>query len=169
MTRKKKRQSEREAEIALRNQQAWGPRDEAEVNSSSKHVSSLHNPSENDARSVSELNSKSQSNNLDPKLVEGNKGQIDLNSDPGRDDNSQLGSTHMSMMSLIQVASLPLETYLKENGLTSLVSDQQAIPTSNAPLQIVNAGEPQDDSCSPSATKEGDTGDEENGENEKDP
>ncbi|KAK8487813.1 hypothetical protein V6N13_099925 [Hibiscus sabdariffa] len=169
MMRKKKRQSEREAEIALRNQQAWGPKEEAEVDSSSKHVSSLCNPSDNDARSVSELESKCQSNNLLPKLVEGNKGRIDLNSDPGRDDNWRLGSTRMSMMNLLQVASLPLETYLKENGLTSLVTDQQAISTSHAPPQIVNAGEPQDDRCSPCATKEHDTGDEENSENEKDP
>ncbi|KAK8485406.1 hypothetical protein V6N11_037103 [Hibiscus sabdariffa] len=51
MMRKKKRQWEREAEIAQRNQQAWGPREEAEVDSSSKQVPSLHDPSENEAGS----------------------------------------------------------------------------------------------------------------------
>ncbi|KAJ9543079.1 hypothetical protein OSB04_022786 [Centaurea solstitialis] len=33
------------------------------------------------------------------------------------------------MMGLLQVANLPLETYLKQNGLTSLISEQ---PTSSA-------------------------------------
>ncbi|KAE8702903.1 Detected protein of confused Function [Hibiscus syriacus] len=121
MMRKKKRQSEREAEIALRNQQACDPREEAEVGSSSKHVSPFRHPSENEAMSVSELESKSQSNNLVPKLVEANTGQIDLN---GRDDNWQLDSTRKSMANLLRVAGLRLETYLKENGLTSLVSDR---------------------------------------------
>ncbi|TYI38124.1 hypothetical protein ES332_A02G003700v1 [Gossypium tomentosum] len=165
MMRKKKRQSEREAEIALRNQQAWRPREEAEVESSSKHVSSHHDPSENEARSVNELESKNQSNNnkLVSKSVEANKGRIDLNCDPCRDDDSQFASsTRMSMMNLLHVASLPLETYLKENGLTSLVSDQQAISTSHAPPQAGNTSEPPDDQCFHSATKEHETRDEVN-------
>ncbi|TYJ44722.1 hypothetical protein E1A91_A02G003600v1 [Gossypium mustelinum] len=165
MMRKKKRQSEREAEIALRNQQAWRPREEAEVESSSKHVSSHHDPSENEARSVNELESKNQSNNnkLVSKSVEANKGRIDLNCDPSRDDDSQFASsTRMSMMNLLHVASLPLETYLKENGLTSLVSDQQAISTSHAPPQAGNTSEPHDDQCFHSATKEHETRDEVN-------
>ncbi|KAE8663190.1 B3 domain-containing transcription repressor VAL2 [Hibiscus syriacus] len=154
--RKKKRQSEREAEIiAQRNQQAWSPREEAEVDSSSKHVSSSHlNPSENEARSISELESKSQSTN---KLVEANKGQIDLNCDPDREDDSQLGPNRPSMTSLVQVATLPLETYLKENGLTSLLYDQQGNTASNAPPQSTSGtgeSETQDNSCFPSAEKE---------------
>ncbi|XVF29715.1 hypothetical protein REPUB_Repub15cG0146100 [Reevesia pubescens] len=177
MMRKKKRQSEREAEIALRNQQAWGPKEEAEVDSSSKHVSSHLDPSENEARSVNELESKSQSNNLPHKSVENNKGLIDLNCDPAREDDSQLGSTRVSMMNLLQVASLPLETYLKQNGLTSLASDQQANSMSHALPQTPNAeGEAEDNSCFPSATEEPESMDEENGEtgsdrvdNENDP
>ncbi|XVE80748.1 hypothetical protein DITRI_Ditri15bG0005200 [Diplodiscus trichospermus] len=159
MMRKKKRQSECEAEIAQRNQQAWAPREETEVDSSSKHVVSSHlDPSENEVRSVNELESKSQMNNA-------NKGQIDLNCDPDRDDDSQIGSNHTSMMSLLQVASLPLETYLKENGLTSLVSEQQAKPVSCAPPESINAeGEAQDNSRLPSATEEHESQNEENGE-----
>ncbi|EOY04457.1 High-level expression of sugar-inducible gene 2, putative isoform 2 [Theobroma cacao] len=164
MMRKKKRQSEREAEIAQRNQQAWGSREEAEVDSTSKHVSSHHDPSENEARSVNELESKSQGHNLPPKVVESNKGQIDLNCDPDREDDSQLGSTHVSMMNLLQVASLPLETYLKENGLTSLISEQPANSASHAPPQIIAEGDAQDNSCFPSATEERESKDEENGE-----
>ncbi|KAE8734047.1 B3 domain-containing transcription repressor VAL2 [Hibiscus syriacus] len=142
MMRKKKRQSEREAEIALRNQQACDP--------------------EKKLKSTGALNMYHHYAILLRK-------KQDLNCDPGHDDNWQLGSTRMSMTNLLRVAGLRLEAYLKENGLTSLVSDQQAISTSHAPPQIVNAGEPQGDTCSPSATKEHDTGDEENGENENDP
>ncbi|XP_022761400.1 B3 domain-containing transcription repressor VAL2-like isoform X2 [Durio zibethinus] len=165
MMRKKKRQSEREAEIAQRNQHAWGAKEEAEVDSSSKHAPSHLNPSENEARTVNELEPKGQSNNLAPKLVEANKGQIDLNCDPDREEDLQLGSTCPSMMNLLQVASLPLETYLKENGLTSLVSDQETNSVSHAPPQTVNAGsEAQDNSCFPSGTEERESRDEENGE-----
>ncbi|OMO64586.1 hypothetical protein CCACVL1_21656 [Corchorus capsularis] len=169
MMRKKKRQSEREAEIAQRNQQqqqAWGPREEAEVDSSSKHVSSHLDPSENEARSsANELESKSQSNINLPIKVEANKGGIDLNCDPDREDDSQLGTNRVSMMSLLQVANLPLETYLKENGLTSLVAEQQANSSSHAPPQTVDEGEAQDNNNSsfPSPTEEHESREEENG------
>ncbi|KAK8556552.1 hypothetical protein V6N13_064575 [Hibiscus sabdariffa] len=164
--RKKKRQSEREAEmLAQRNQQAWGPSEEAEVDSSSKHVSSSHlHPSENEARSVNELESKSQSAS---KLVEAKKGQIDLNCDPAREDDLQLGPDRPSMTSLVQVATLPLETYLKENGLTSLAYEQQGNLASNAPPQSMSGtgeGETQGNGCFPSATEEPESKDKENGE-----
>ncbi|XVE84333.1 hypothetical protein DITRI_Ditri17bG0004200 [Diplodiscus trichospermus] len=159
MMRKKQRQSEREAEIAQRNQQAWGSIEEAEADSSSKHVSSHLDPSENEARSVNELESKSQSNN----------GQIDLNCDPDREDDLRLRATSVSMMNLLQVASLPLETYLKQNDLTSLISEQPANSVSQAPPQTVNAEvEAQDNSCFPSASEEREIRDEENGETESD-
>ncbi|KAF2287980.1 hypothetical protein GH714_003704 [Hevea brasiliensis] len=135
MMRKKKRQSEREAEIAQRNQHVSGPRDEAEVESSSKHVSTPQDPSENEARSANEFESKSQSNNLSNKMVDTGKGHIDLNCDPDREEESQVGLNHMSMMSLLQVASLPLDTYLKQNGLTSLVSERQGSSASHVPPQ----------------------------------
>ncbi|XP_012091052.1 B3 domain-containing transcription repressor VAL2 isoform X2 [Jatropha curcas] len=135
MMRKKKRQSEREAEIVQRNQHMAGPRDDAEVESSSKHVSTPQDPSENEVRSVTELESKSQSNNLSNKMVESGKGHIDLNCHPDREDESQAGLSRMSMMSLLQVASLPLETYLKQNGLTSLVTEQQGSSASHMPPQ----------------------------------
>lgn len=132
MMRKKKRQSEREAEVAQRNQPTWGSKEEAEVESSSKHISSHLDPSENEARSGNELESKIQSNNMSSKLAEAGKSEIDLNCQPERDD-MQAGLNRVSMMKLLQVASLPLETYLKENGLTSLMSEQQASSASHAP------------------------------------
>ncbi|KAJ8753841.1 hypothetical protein K2173_000095 [Erythroxylum novogranatense] len=135
MMRKKKRQSEREAEIALqRNQHLFAPKDEAEVESSSKLVL---DPSENEGRSANDLESKSPSNHPSTKIPDTNKGHIDLNCQPDREEESQvgIGSTGMSMMSLLQVANLPLETYLKQNGLTSLVSEQQASSASHVLAQ----------------------------------
>ncbi|ONI03943.1 hypothetical protein PRUPE_6G293400 [Prunus persica] len=89
MINKKKRQSEREAEIAYRNQHAWGPRDEAEVDSTSRHVSSHVDPSDNEARSANESDSKSQS-----KVAETGKGILDLNCHPGREGELQAGPDH---------------------------------------------------------------------------
>ncbi|GLT41740.1 hypothetical protein SLA2020_157830 [Shorea laevis] len=161
MMRKKKRQSEHEAEIAQKSQQSWGPKDEAEVDSSHKHVSSPPDPSENEARSTNELEPTGQ-NNQPQRLAEIGKGHIDLNCDPGREDDTQVGSNRVSMMSLLRVASLPLETYLKENGLTSLVSDQQANSTSHAPPQASGEKETPEDNCFPSAAEERESTDEEN-------
>ncbi|KAG8647847.1 hypothetical protein MANES_09G117700v8 [Manihot esculenta] len=155
MMRKKKRQSEREAEIALRNQHLSGPRDEAEVESSSKHVLTPQDPSENEARSVNELEPKSQSNNVSNKMVDIGKGHIDLNCHPDREEESQVGLARMSMMNLLQVASLPLETYLKQNGLTSLVSEQQGSSASHVPPQAGESeGRPAEDCQLVSAVQE---------------
>ncbi|GFY81683.1 HSI2-like 1 [Actinidia rufa] len=68
---------------------------------------------------------RDQINNLSHKTPEIGKGGLDLNSDPEREEQLHQGSTRVSMMSLLQVASLPLETYLKQNGLTSLISEQE--------------------------------------------
>ncbi|ONI03955.1 hypothetical protein PRUPE_6G293400 [Prunus persica] len=92
MINKKKRQSEREAEIAYRNQHAWGPRDEAEVDSTSRHVSSHVDPSDNEARSANESDSKSQS-----KVAETGKGILDLNCHPGREGELQAGPDHLDV------------------------------------------------------------------------
>lgn len=133
MMNKKKRQSEREAEIAQRNQQTWAARDEAEVESTSRHMSSQLDPSDNEAKSANELESKSQ------KLAETGKEKLDLNTHPSREEDSQAASNRVSMMSLLQVASRPLDAYLKQNGLTSLMQDQQqSVPqvTSESEEQI---------------------------------
>lgn len=136
MMNKKKRQSEREAEISNRNQKGWGPKDEAEVDSTSRHVSSQLDPSDNEARSANELESKSQG-------AETMKETLDLNCDPRREEELRAGSSRVSMMSLLQVASRPLETYLKQNGLTSLVHEQQTSSASHVPPQVPNESEGQ--------------------------
>ncbi|CAI0423801.1 unnamed protein product, partial [Linum tenue] len=142
MMRKKKRQSEREAEMAQRNQlqQQWGlHKDEAEAESSSKAASTSqmdHHPSENvAARMAIELTQ----NKLAEKLpaVENGKGQIDLNCHPEREEDSQ----QPTMLNLIQVATLPLESYLKQNGLASLATEQEGSSTSHVPAAPGGSGD----------------------------
>nr|XP_043636022.1 B3 domain-containing protein Os07g0679700 isoform X2 [Erigeron canadensis] len=99
MLRKQQRQSEREAEIAEKNQLKLGPNNEMEVRESRSS----------------------------------GKGQLDLNIHPIRvQDNLAASTAPVSMMSLLQAANQPLETYMKQNGLTSLVSEQQASSGSQA-------------------------------------
>lgn len=167
MINKKKRQSEREAEIACRNQLAWGPRDEAEVDSTSRHVSSHLDPSDNEAKSPNESESKSQL-----KLAESGKGKLDLNCHPGREVDLPAGPSQLSMMSLLQVATLPLQSYLKQTGLTSLVTEQQTSSTSPVPLQATEGNEEQlnEDQCVVSVVQEGESGgDERQDQSQEDP
>ncbi|KAL6568752.1 hypothetical protein OROHE_004436 [Orobanche hederae] len=108
MMRKKKRQSEREAEITHRNQI---------VSAAAKEDTGV------DRRPGSEkpLRSRNQTQSQeDGEISKG--GLLDLNSCPGQENTA---SSRVSMTSLLQEASLPLETYLRQNGLTSLVCDQQ--------------------------------------------
>ncbi|CAN1142050.1 B3 domain-containing transcription repressor VAL2 [Linum perenne] len=118
MKRKRKRLSDREAEIALRNQQQWDSKDEttAEVETSSKSK----------RRKLTEKSA-----------VENGKGQIDLNFHPDREEDSQAagGANQMTMMNLLQVASLSAETYAKQNGSTSLASEQETGSTSHVASQ----------------------------------
>ncbi|XP_062002616.1 B3 domain-containing transcription repressor VAL2 isoform X2 [Rosa rugosa] len=167
MINKKKRQSEREAEIACRNQLAWGPRDEAEVDSTSRHVSSHLDPSDNEAKSPNESESKSQL-----KLAESGKGKLDLNCHPGREVDLPAGPSQLSMMSLLQVATLPLQSYLKQTGLTSLVTEQQTSSTSPVPLQATEGNEEQlnEDQCVVSVVQEEESGgDERQDQSQEDP
>lgn len=131
MMRKKKRQSEREAEIAQRNKFVWVPKEEAEVESC-QQLALPHDSLDNHKGQGSEFEFRSQSNKQSEKLEGIGKGRLDLNCHPNR-ENLQQNSSRVSMMSLLQEASLPLETYLKQNGLTSLVSDQQASSGSHVP------------------------------------
>lgn len=163
MMRKKKRQSEREAEIAQRNQQSWGTKDESEVDSTSRHLTPVDG-SENEARVPNELDSSNRD-----QVAEAAKGQLDLNHQPDRED-MQAGPNNVSMMSLLEEANLPLETYLKQNGLSSLISEQQTNSASNVQAQTTNESEGRhnEDSCTPSAVHEQESSHEDNSEQDKD-
>ncbi|KAK9067781.1 hypothetical protein SSX86_011892 [Deinandra increscens subsp. villosa] len=111
MLRKQQRQSEREAEIiAEKGQLKLGPAPNKETE-------------------VKQSTSSS------------GKGQLDLNVDPHRvQDNHASTTTHaISMMSLLQAANQPLEMYMKQNGLTSLISEPQA-SSGSQPLPQASPG-----------------------------
>ncbi|GFP87416.1 b3 domain-containing transcription repressor val2 [Phtheirospermum japonicum] len=115
MMRKKKRQSEREAEIAQRNQ----------IVSAAASAAKEETETDNVKRSESEILLKCQlSDGQSQDNTEAFKGGLDLNFRPGRENT---GSSRTTMMSLLQEASLPLETYLRQNGLTSLVLSEQQV------------------------------------------
>lgn len=126
MLRKKKRQSDREAEIAMRSRNTWGSKDETELGNAPQHVSSHKESSEKEGKLANDLESGAQCSNQPDPADEPEKGQIDLNCHPGREEDPKVVANRVSMMSLLQVASHPLESYLKQSGLTSFISEQQA-------------------------------------------
>ncbi|CAN1277212.1 B3 domain-containing transcription repressor VAL2 [Linum perenne] len=119
MMRKKKRQSEREAEIAQRNQQLWG---EAKAESSSKADASTTQYGLDHFENELEATIGQSSNKLvEMKSADNNgKGHIDLNCHPDREEDAQ-----MTVMNLLQVASLPLEAYLKQNRSVGVLAAEQ--------------------------------------------
>ena len=62
-------------------------------------------------------------------LAESGK-SINLNFHPEREEDLRLKTSESSLTNLLQLASLPLEAYMKQNGLTSLSSEQQTRSTS---------------------------------------
>ncbi|KAF9595750.1 hypothetical protein IFM89_003492 [Coptis chinensis] len=140
MMRKKKRQSEKEAEIANSKNQIWYPKDEVEVESATRSALLAVDSSENEIKQANMVESSDQIKDTTEK-AETAKGQIDLNCHPDRDDDPLTGSARVSMVSLLQVATRPLETYLRQNGLASLASEQQAASSSQAPPQVTGESE----------------------------
>lgn len=64
----------------------------------------------------------------------GSKGaHLDLNSKPEREEEMNRGALPVSMKSLLQSAGYPLDTYLKEQGLMSLVYHEQVQCSSESP------------------------------------
>ncbi|CAK9151938.1 unnamed protein product [Ilex paraguariensis] len=111
MLRKKKRQSEREAEVAQGKDQNH-PKDESETDVASG-LALLHmNHSENE-RSPS---------GVQMEVAETSKGQLDLNSHPNRDEDMLAEPAGLSMTSLVHSPSHQLEMYLQRNGLGNFVS-----------------------------------------------
>lgn len=112
MMRKKQRQSERE-EAEAAQKVTWNTNEDIESSSSIKIVQPLDY-----IRSLSE--------NLDV-----SKAHLDLNNRPERDAVQQnVPLSGVSMVSLVHEANLSLETYLKQNGLTSLAGEQQVSSSS---------------------------------------
>ncbi|XP_042434371.1 B3 domain-containing protein Os07g0679700-like isoform X2 [Zingiber officinale] len=148
MMRKKKRQSERE-EAEAHKKVAWN-KEEAEGTSSSSKGS--QHPDLHQENEFGHVGSRAVIEN-----PESSKEGIDLNCDPGRNGDSQTTNLRLSMMSLLQNAQRPLEMYLKQNGLASLVNEQgsQESPSSLIPETVSETeGKATDESHFTSTSKE---------------
>lgn len=123
MMRKKQRQSERE-EAEAAQKITWNNTDDIESNNPLKTVQILD--------------------------LDASKAHIDLNSRPERNAAQQIASSSgVSMVSLVHEANLSLETYLKQNGLTSLAGEPQMSSSSLTVPQTPgeSKGRTPDESC----------------------
>ncbi|KAL6967827.1 hypothetical protein U1Q18_033637 [Sarracenia purpurea var. burkii] len=113
MLRKKKRQSEHEVEeIALGKELELVPhKDEPKMESGTSGRTLLHINTPGDERSQNTVSK-------DDVVAESSKGQLDLNCHPNREDEEE--AIGLSMRSLVRAASLPLEAYLRQSGITNL-------------------------------------------------
>lgn len=110
MMRKKQRQSERE-EAEASKKIAWVSREDPEGSSLSRSPQTLDTTRDGDVIMFDK--------------VDVSKGHIDLNFHPGsRDEEQHSGQPRVSMISLLEVANRPLESYMKQNGLVSLAVEQ---------------------------------------------
>ncbi|KAG8371578.1 hypothetical protein BUALT_Bualt13G0102500 [Buddleja alternifolia] len=117
MMRKKKRQSDREAELALEKDKLAPAKIDFEREDIAGHA--LLNMNNNQENEVNENNGN---------LEEANKGVLDLNCDPHREDDILVEAAGMSLTTLINAASLPLDMYMGgQNGLSTLGSFQENV------------------------------------------
>lgn len=149
MMRKKKRQLELEAENVQRNEIVWASKEDTEAQSLQREAALSQDSLENYTRLGKEFHMVRLSNTQFQRPVESDNMQLDLNSNPDR-ENMRHSSSCDSMVGRLQEANLPLETYLKQNGLTSLVLERQASLGSRTLQEATKQGEVQcneDQSC----------------------
>lgn len=111
MMRKKKRQSEREAELAQEKDTKSSAKREAELEKEDIAGLALLN--------MNQLENETSSNGNHMDVEETNKGQLDLNCDPHRED-EVLGETsgmNMNLTTLMNSAVFPVDAYAGQNGL----------------------------------------------------
>ncbi|KAI3461728.1 hypothetical protein Pfo_018391 [Paulownia fortunei] len=109
MMRKKKRQSEREAELAQEKDKTPAKLDFEREDIAGHALLNMTHPE-------NEMNHNG--NQMD--LEDTNKGQLDLNCDPHHEDDILAEAAGMSLTTLINAASFPVDMYLGQNGLPSL-------------------------------------------------
>ncbi|GAA0151900.1 hypothetical protein LIER_10517 [Lithospermum erythrorhizon] len=111
MQRKKKRQSDREAELAHEKDQE-STRNASETDATvGEALLQMHHP---------ENNGTPDGKQMDEAETEASKASLDLNSHPTREDELLAAAAGMSLTNLVNATSLPLEMYLKQSGLGSL-------------------------------------------------
>lgn len=127
MMRKKKRQSEQEAEIALKNYQKQIPKEDvkADVENNDKSHLEDRNKTEDELHVGPTQTNNDGGQNPMSLLAESGK-SLDLNFHPEREEDLRMRSAPSSLTNLLQLASLPLEAYMKQSGLASLSAEQQA-------------------------------------------
>ncbi|XP_059659880.1 B3 domain-containing transcription repressor VAL1-like isoform X2 [Cornus florida] len=121
MMRKKKRQSEREAEVAQGRVQQVHLNDEPEMEDTSGHALQQMDHSDNE-RSQSRIHIE---------LGESSKGQLDLNYHPNREEDQSTEATGANITSLVHEASFPLQMYLRQNGFAGFLGASLPSPTAN--------------------------------------
>lgn len=129
MMRKKKRQSEQEAEIALKNHQKQIPNKDAKADPENNHKSHLEHRYETDNLQVGPALTNDHQGQNPISLLAGSGKSLDLNIYPEREEDLRMRPAQSSLTNLIQLASLPLEAYMKQSGLATLTSEQQASST----------------------------------------
>lgn len=117
MMRKKKRQSDREAELALVKEKEGGkvgPAAAANVGLEREDIAghALLNMMKNERNGDGE-----RMDNLEETT---NKGGLDLNCDPHREEDILAEAAGMSLTTLMNAVTLPLEMYLGQNGVPSM-------------------------------------------------
>ncbi|KAI4307785.1 hypothetical protein L6164_030931 [Bauhinia variegata] len=117
MQRRKKRQSEHEADAAAQNDHI-NLRDESETKTSPRDNS--------EPEGILERN-QHEHEPPEPELWERSVGEIDLNCDPSREDISVAGP---SMNNHLEMTSYPLQDFMNQNGLRSLNIEKLASPRS---------------------------------------
>ncbi|KAJ6758252.1 B3 DOMAIN-CONTAINING TRANSCRIPTION REPRESSOR VAL1 [Salix koriyanagi] len=112
MLRKKKRQSEREAEISQKDY--MDHKEESEMNGTMSHQV-LH---------VNNSDTEGNQSQRQIEKIETSGEKIDLNCHPNKEDMS-LDVPGLSTLNLVDTANSPLDKYTKQNGFSSLVWDEQ--------------------------------------------
>ncbi|KAL3616240.1 hypothetical protein CASFOL_039630 [Castilleja foliolosa] len=128
MMRKKKRQSDREAELAQDNinNNIKDPKDskppeivdfgrEDVAGHALLNMNQLGNETNNNSKDGNQMDLDEHNNNNNNDN-DNNKGHLDLNCDPHREDEILAGTSGMSLTTLINTAGFPLDKYLGQNG-----------------------------------------------------
>ncbi|XP_027091324.1 B3 domain-containing transcription repressor VAL1 isoform X2 [Coffea arabica] len=111
MMRKKKRQSDREAELLQGKDEETPPLDMSEMEGAAEHALLLTNHSDAE---------RSQNGSL-MEAGESNKGQLDLNCHPSREEDMLAeAAAGINLATLIDAASIPLDVYMRQDGVASV-------------------------------------------------
>ncbi|KAH9621418.1 hypothetical protein KSS87_003512 [Heliosperma pusillum] len=140
MMRKKKRQSDQEAEMVLKSHQKLnfsGGDDKFSIENHKLHL-------ENDSLQTELAQTGDEGQDLTSGLGDNASG-LDLNFRPDREQDLKIGNGEASFTNVLQLAGVPLDTYMKENGLNCLTTKEQASSEAQPPEPVageIEGGDP---------------------------